>query len=88
MIKYLAVQQPHFYDYNSNGYRLTDPIQWNDSIWFFGCSHVYGVGVLDHQTVPFQLEKNLNFPVLNLGVPRGSPMIIKYNLDIYLSILL
>lgn len=86
MIKYLAPPESYCYNYNSNGYRLVDPIQWNDSIWFFGCSHVYGIGIQNHtETVTYQLEKILNFPVLNLGVPRGSPMIIKYNLDIMLT---
>jgi hypothetical protein len=86
MIKYLTPQEPYCYNYNLNGYRLIDPIQWNDSIWFFGCSHVYGIGLPNHtETVSYQLEKIIDFPVLNLGIPRGSPMIIKHNLDIMLT---
>ena len=79
MIEYLALPE------QKSVCRLTNDCQWNDSIWFFGCSHVYGWGVSVEESTPFQLEKILNFPVLNFGIPRGSPMLIKYNLDILLT---
>lgn len=60
------------YTVNSQGYRCPefDAIDWENSIIFFGCSHVFGIGLLDHETVANQLSLILNCPVINLGTPN------------------
>lgn len=57
------------YSLNSQRYRCPEwtNCNWDNSILIFGCSIVYGVGIDDQDTLPEQLSKNLNIPVLNLG---------------------
>jgi hypothetical protein len=57
------------YGVNSQGYRCPEfeAIDWRNSILIFGCSHVFGIGLEDHETVANQLSLLLNTPVINLG---------------------
>lgn len=64
------------YSYNSQGYRCPewDAIDWSQSILFFGCSFIFGVGVSDEDTCASQLQEITGIPVINLGCPGSSPM--------------
>ena len=75
--------QPHYWYYrhnsikytvNSQGYRTKefDQIDWKNSIVMFGCSHVYGIGNDDKQTIPYYLEKLCGIPVINMGINGSS----------------
>ena len=57
------------YGVNSMGYRCPefDTISWNDSVLLFGCSHVFGIGVEDKDTIAYQIQLVLKRPVINLG---------------------
>jgi hypothetical protein len=57
------------YTLNSQQYRCPEweNCDWANSILIFGCSMVYGVGVDDHDTLPYRLSQHLNTPVINLG---------------------
>lgn len=59
---------------NSMGYRAPEfnTINWKESIVIFGCSHVFGKGVVDEDTISYKLEKLINRPVINMGVPASS----------------
>ena len=58
------------YGINSQGYRCPEleSINWEESILMFGCSHVFGIGLLDDETVTHQLSLALDMPVINLGM--------------------
>jgi hypothetical protein len=58
------------YVLNERGFRTKpfDDIIWKDSVVMFGCSNTYGTGLVEHDTIAFQLEKKLNMPVINLGI--------------------
>lgn len=64
------------YTLNSLGYRTREfnEIDWENSILMFGCSHVFGLGVDDKDTIPFYLEQITGKNVINLGIPGGSLM--------------
>lgn len=53
----------------------------NNKIWFFGCSHVFGSGVLAEETAPHQLSQILNTEVINYGVPGSGPMMVEEQLN-------
>jgi hypothetical protein len=58
--------------HNAASQRVTsyDPIQADSSIWMFGCSMTYGMGVHDTATYPFLLQHMLhNHKVENLAIP-------------------
>ena len=59
----------HVYGRNSMGYRCPefDSIIWEDSVLFFGCSHTFGIGIRDDDTITNQLQLILKMPVINLG---------------------
>jgi len=59
---------------NSLNYRAPEfsDINWQESVVIFGCSNVFGVGLSDDETIPYQLEKLLKRPVINMGVPSSS----------------
>lgn len=58
------------YAFNSNGYRAPewDSIDWQESIVVLGCSNVFGTGLSNEDTIPFQLQEILKRPVINLGM--------------------
>jgi hypothetical protein len=53
----------------------------NNAIWFFGDSHVFGIGVELEETAPWYLETLINKTVINYGVPGSGPMMVEYRLD-------
>ncbi len=62
------------YTVNSLGYRAPEfkNIDWENSIVVFGCSFVFGVGLDDKDTMPYQLSNILGMPVVNLGMGGSS----------------
>jgi len=49
-----------------------------------GDSTVFGVGVFDHQTIPYYLQKRLNkYEVFNFGIGGGGPTNLHYFFDHY-----
>ena len=61
------------YSLNRQGYREQEWnfIDWNNSIVCLGCSHTFGVGVPECDTIPAQLQKKLKINFVNLGIPGG-----------------
>lgn len=68
------------YETNMFDYRIDASEDFNDAIWFFGCSHVYGYGLPRHKAAPKVLEKLTKIPVINLGVIKSGPDLILGNL--------
>ena len=68
--------KPITYKLNSLKYRTIefDTVDWENSVVMFGCSMVFGVGLLEEDTIPSQLSNLLNRPVINLGVVASSTM--------------
>ena len=58
------------YTLNKDGYRAPEfkTVDWANSAVIFGCSHAFGVGVDDKDTVAEQLSKLIGKPVINMGV--------------------
>ena len=77
--KYLT--KPVTYTVNSSGYRAPewDQIDWKNSIVLLGCSCTYGIGISDEETISYHLEKLSGRPVINLGIPGGSNILILNN---------
>lgn len=59
---------------NSLSYRCPefDQVDWNKSVVVFGCSNVFGKSLSDADTICAQLEKIIDRPVINMGVPASS----------------
>jgi hypothetical protein len=72
---------PVRYTLNSNGYRTYEfkDVDWENSIVMFGCSMTFGQGLDDNDTVPAQLEKILNIPVINMGSPGSCILFSMHN---------
>lgn len=70
-----------FYSFNSNGYRCPEwsDINWHESIVVLGCSYVAGVGLAFEDTFCSLLSKQLNQPVVNLGVASSSNHLMLHN---------
>ena len=62
------------YKLNSQGYRTEEfkSIDWENSVLFFGCSWVYGVGVDDSDTLSSKFKQQTNINSVNLGMPSIS----------------
>lgn len=69
------------YTLNSNFYRAPewDSINWKESVVVFGCSHVFGEGLAEDETVCHQLQNLLNKPVINLGQSGTSTIFSWHN---------
>jgi hypothetical protein len=69
------------YSLNSQGYRETEwkNIDWSNSILCFGCSHTFGVGVSENETIPRKLFKKTNINCVNLGIPGGNNAFTMFN---------
>ena len=52
---------------------------WRESIVIFGCSMVYGEGLELEDTIPYHINKQLNVPVVNMGVIGSSMYFSLYN---------
>jgi hypothetical protein len=59
--------------------------QFDNAIWLFGCSHVYGYDLPEEQTAAAILEKMIGIPVINLGISGGNVFNIKHNLSVLLK---
>jgi hypothetical protein len=70
-----------YYNLNRNVYRTEEfnNINWGESIVIFGCSLVFGVGLAEDETIPYQLSKILKKNVVNMGVPGSSVEFNLYN---------
>lgn len=70
-----------YYTINAHGYRTKEwkDIIWNDSILLLGCSHVFGIGIDDNDTLDKKLSSMFEREVINLGIPAGSANAILYN---------
>lgn len=66
---------------NSLDYRAPEfsDINWGESVVIFGCSIAFGSGLSDDETISYQLEKLLNRPVINMGVPASSMVYSVFN---------
>jgi len=75
------------YTLNSFGYRTKNfnEIDWSNSIIIFGCSVMQGVGLDDSCTVSSFLEKEMDLPVINMGVGGSSNEFHLYNSNILLT---
>lgn len=62
------------YRYNEHGFRNKSftEVDWANAIVVTGCSNVFGIGVALEDTMCWHLEKMLNTPVVNLGVPASA----------------
>ena len=69
------------YRLNSLGYREKefDKIDWNSSYVFLGCSHTFGVGVKQQETIPALVQAATGIPCVNLGIPGGCNMLSLFN---------
>lgn len=69
------------YSNNELGFRerAFESVDWNNSIVILGCSHVYGYSLAEEDTAVRVLEKQINMPVINLGVASGSVELAFYN---------
>lgn len=78
---YYQIQQNINYSLNSLGYREKefDKIDWNTSYVFLGCSHTFGVGVKEHETIPAQIQTKTGINCINLGIPGGCNMFSLFN---------
>lgn len=73
----------NLYDYN---YRVNpETCEFNDVIWLFGCSNIYGYALDEEQTAAAQLEKIIGIPVINLGITGGNVFNIEHNLSVLLE---
>lgn len=70
------------YKYNKFKYRTYefDNIDWNNSIVLFGCSHVFGVGVDEDETLSYFIEKLTGIPTINMGIAGSSIYHSYYNI--------
>lgn len=75
------------YTLNSFGYRTKNfnKIDWGNSIIIFGCSVIQGVGLDDSHTLSSFLEKEMDLPVINMGVGGSSNEFHLYNSNILLT---
>lgn len=69
------------YQLNSQGYRTREFLQvrWDQTLAVVGCSHVFGLGVPEDQTLPYWLETLLAVPTLNLGMTSASAWLCYIN---------
>ena len=66
---------------NRHGYRTVefDAVDWENSIVLFGCSHVFGVGLAEDETLGHHLHEKLGHPVINMGCGGASTLYSLYN---------
>ena len=69
------------YKINSFGFRAPDfnTVDWRNSYVILGCSHVFGVGTPYHETIGQYIAKELNSPVINMGVGGATTTVIYNN---------
>jgi hypothetical protein len=69
------------YDYRKD----PETCQFDDTIWLFGCSNIYGYDLPEEQTAAAILEKMIDIPVINLGITGGNVFNIEHNLSVLLE---
>lgn len=71
----------NLYKLNSDQYRTYEwsDINWSEAVVLFGCSHTFGVGVNENNTISSNLSSVLNRQVVNLGMPGTSMFYSFYN---------
>lgn len=90
VLKKNLIKQPYDWHYrtkeitykiNSYGYRTKEfnEIDWKESIVIFGCSHVFGIGLAEDETLSYNISQITGRNVVNLGVPGGSNYMNYYN---------
>jgi hypothetical protein len=69
------------YSLNKQGYRENDwkEINWTNSYIFLGCSHTFGVGVPQEDTLPKQIQNSTDKYCVNLGIPGGNNSFSMFN---------
>lgn len=69
------------YNHNNYGYRAKEfaNYRWSESVLFFGCSHVYGIGIRLEDTIPALYSKLNNCETINMGIPGGGIETIHHN---------
>ncbi len=69
------------YTLNSYGYRTNEfkDIDWKNSIVLFGCSHMFGEGVDDNDTISANLERLMGVPIINMGMSGTSIQFALHN---------
>ena len=69
------------YVMNQNYYRAPewDTVDWQNSIVVFGCSHVFGEGLAENETLSHHLSKLTDRPVINLGQSGTGTMFSWHN---------
>jgi hypothetical protein len=69
------------YVMNQNYYRAPewDAVDWQNSIVVFGCSHVFGEGLAERETISHHLSTLTGRPVINLGQSGTGPMFSWHN---------
>lgn len=62
------------YSINSQGYRCEEfnKINWKDCYVVVGCSHIFGSGNKEEDTIPHLIQKQTGIKCINLGVPSSS----------------
>jgi hypothetical protein len=79
MLNLLRTEGVEGYTLNSHGYRAPEfsTVDWTQSLAIFGCSFTFGEGLTDDaDTIAAHLEHALGRPVINLGIPGASPMLM------------
>ena len=71
--------------FNYNYRKDPKTCQFDNAIWLFGCSNVYGYDLPEEQTAAAILEKIIGIPVINLGISGGNVFNIKHNLSVLLE---
>jgi hypothetical protein len=69
------------YTVNDQKYRTMPfkKIDWANSVVIFGCSHTFGVGLDDRDTLSSCLSNIIDMPVINMGVGGSSIMFALHN---------
>jgi len=81
----LSARHTHYKMYNLKNFLPYDyrtdlkDINWEESIVVFGCSMVYGAGLDLEDTIPYHINKQLDVPVVNMGVVGSSMYFSLYN---------
>lgn len=77
----LFMDVPYQIDQGSRRVSYPEVSNAQDYLVFIGCSFTFGVGVLDHETLPSQFQKQTNdYRAYNYGVGGASPREIYYRL--------
>lgn len=73
--------EPITYRINSHGYRAVEfnTVDWKNSVICIGDSAMFGTGVAQCHTIPYQLEKLIGLHCINLGECNASNLLMAEN---------